>query len=137
MEAAMQATIPYLTIKGAADAVAFYQKAFNATENARMMAQDGKRIMHVDLTIKGGSVYMSDDFAESSSGSLAPSAQRPSSVSVCINASSPADVDSTFKSAIAAGGKADLAPENMPWGARFAMLTDPSGQRWMLTALLA
>ena len=31
----MQTIVPYLTIKGAGEAVAFYQKAFDAKENAR------------------------------------------------------------------------------------------------------
>lgn len=129
----MQTTIPYLTIKGAVEAIAFYQKAFRATENARMVGADGKRLMHADLSINGGSIYLSDDFAESPQGSIAPSPQRPSSVAVCITAPSPAELDETFDRAIAAGGTVVLKPEDMPWGARFAMLTDPFGQRWMLT----
>jgi len=40
---------PYLTVKGAVDAIAFYQKAFGATENARMPAPDGKRLIHATL----------------------------------------------------------------------------------------
>jgi len=43
----MQVIVPYLTVKGAGAAVAFYQKAFDAKEYARHAAEDGKRFMHI------------------------------------------------------------------------------------------
>src|SRR5262245_63702507 len=59
-----QLITPYLTVNGAADAIAFYQKAFGATEMTRMPAQDGKRVMHACLAIKGGAVMLADEFPE-------------------------------------------------------------------------
>ena len=55
---------PYLTIKGAAQAIAFYQKAFGATEVMRMPAEDGKRLMHAELALNGGRIMLSDEFTE-------------------------------------------------------------------------
>ena len=55
----VQPTNPYLTIKGAAKAIDFYKKAFLAKENVRMPAPDGKRLMHADLSINGGTVMLS------------------------------------------------------------------------------
>lgn len=60
-QAKVQPTNPYLTVKAAADAIAFYQKAFGAKENTRLPAQDGKRLMHAELTINGGTVMLSDE----------------------------------------------------------------------------
>jgi uncharacterized glyoxalase superfamily protein PhnB len=58
----MQAIVPYLTVKGAGAASAFYQKAFDAKENGRHLAEDGKRFMHIALTIRGGDVFLCDEF---------------------------------------------------------------------------
>jgi PhnB protein len=134
-----QTVVPYLTIKGAAEAIEFYKKAFGATENMRMPAQDGKRLMHADLTINGGSLFLSDEFPEHSEhgGTAAPSqGSSPPPVAVALALNAPADVDKTYKQAVAAGARGEAEPADQFWGARFAMLTDPFGHRWMLNAPL-
>jgi len=130
-----QSVIPYLTVKGAAAAIAFYQKAFGATENMRMPAQDGTRLLHADLTINGGQLFLSDEFAEHG-GPPAPQEGYPPAVAVTLAFDMPAQVDATFKQAIAAGAQPVMEPADQFWGARFAMLTDPFGHRWMLNAPL-
>lgn len=100
-----------------------------------MPAQDGKRVMHADLTINGGTVLLSDEFAEYG-GPAAPSAAQPAPVAVAIQYAKPAEVDATFKRAVAAGCKGVQEPQDMFWDARFAMLADPFGHRWMLNAPL-
>ena len=40
------------------------------------------------------------------------------------------DVDTVYKSAIAAGAKPIQIPTDMNWGGRFASLSDPFGHRW-------
>lgn len=130
-----QRTIPYLTVKGGDDAIAFYRKAFDAAENMRMPADDGKRLMHASLTIHGGTVMLSDEFPEHG-GTPAPTPERPSAVAIAISFDAPAEVDATFRRAVDAGAKGWMEPADMFWGARFAMLDDPFGHRWMLTAPL-
>jgi PhnB protein len=71
----MQPITPYLTINGADKALEFYQKAFGATDIFRHPDQDGKRLFHARMTIKGGTVMMSDDYSKDHGG---PSARRPS-----------------------------------------------------------
>ena len=128
---------PYLTVKGAADAIAFYQKAFGATENARMPAQDGKRIMHACLEINGGAVMLSDEFPEFDGESVhAPSKDKPAPVATCLQFGKPAEVDAMHQRAVGAGCTSVMGPEDTFWEARFAMLTDPFGHRWMLNAPL-
>jgi PhnB protein len=135
---AMQLVTPYLTVKGAADAIAFYRKAFGASEITRMPAQDGKRLMHAAISIKGGTVMLADEFLEHADYGAppAPSADRPPPVAVAIACDAPADVDATFRQAVEAGCKSTVDPQDMFWGARFAMLRDPFGHRWMLNAPL-
>jgi PhnB protein len=127
---------PYLTVKGAAEAIAFYQKAFGAKENMRMPADDGKRLMHACVTINGGEVFLSDEFAEHG-GPSAPKQDQPTAVAVALALDKPAAVDATYKQAIAAGATSIMEPSDQFWGARFAMLADPFGHRWMLNAPLA
>jgi PhnB protein len=130
-----QPVTPYLTVKGAADAIAFYQKAFGATEEMRMPAQDGKRVMHAHLNINGGALFLCDEFPEHGDYVPAPTNGK-SPVAVALAFTKPADVDATYKKAVAAGAKGMLEPGDQFWGARFAMLTDPFGHRWMLDAPL-
>ena len=134
----MPSVTPYLTVKGAADAVAFYQKAFGAKENARMPAQDGKRLLHADLTINGGRVLMSDWFSEyTQDGAVtAPTPDNLAPVAVALHYAKPADVDAAFKRAAEAGCTVIQKPQDMFWNARFAMLSDPFGHRWMMNAPL-
>jgi len=131
---------PYLTVKGAADAIAFYQKAFGATENARMPAQDGKRLMHADITINGGRILMSDEFPEHGEecGGVvrAPTASNPAGLAIALHYTKPAEIDATFRRAVEAGCTSLQEPQDTFWDARFAMLSDPFGHRWMLNAPL-
>jgi PhnB protein len=133
----LQSITPYLTVKGAADAIALYQKAFGARENTRMPAQDGRRLMHAELAINGGTVMLSDEFPEFCEQSgLAPSPEKPAGVAVSITYGTPAEVDATFRRAVEAGLKATLEPQDMFFGMRFATLDDPFGHRWLLAAPL-
>src|SRR5947209_20560645 len=67
----------HLTIRDgkAADAIAFYTKAFGAEEIGRNMAEDGKRIMHAHLNLNGGSLMLNDDFLEFGHGQAGPPAR--------------------------------------------------------------
>lgn len=134
----MPPVTPYLTVKGAADALAFYQKAFGAKENVRMPAQDGKRLIHADMTINGGRILMSDWFEEyQQDGKVdAPSPQNLAPVAVALHYTKPADVDAAFRRAADAGCAVIQSPQDMFWNARFAMLSDPFGNRWMMNAPL-
>ena len=129
---------PYLTVKGAADAIAFYGKAFGATENHRMPAEDGKRLMHAEISLNGGIVMLSDHFPEfCADGEVQfPSFENPAAASIAMHYKTPAEVDGTYSRAIDAGCKSVMAPEDTFWNARFAVVADPFGHRWMLNAPL-
>jgi len=135
-QASTQSITPHLTVKSAADAIAFYQKVFGATEKTRIPAQDGKRVLHAAITINGGTVMLADEFSEHG-GVPAPSMDKPAPVAVAIECTAPAEVDATFRRAVAAGCKSTMEPQDTFWEARFAMLVDPFGHRWMLNAPLS
>nr|HMN53960.1 VOC family protein [Sphingopyxis sp.] len=92
---------PHLAIpdKRGAEAIDFYGKAFGATEQARMLADDGVRLMHAHLIVNGASLMMHDDFPEYTSGAMAP----PSGVTLHLQVD---DTDAWYDRAIAAGYKA-------------------------------
>ncbi|BCJ90692.1 hypothetical protein IZ6_14270 [Terrihabitans soli] len=129
---------PYLTVDGAAAALDFYAKAFGAVEKARMPAQDGKRLMHAEIALNGGVVMLSDNFPEfCSDGEVTlPSIDKPAPVQVALHFKTPADVDAMHKRATGAGAKSIMAPEDTFWNARFAVVADPFGHRWMFNAPL-
>jgi PhnB protein len=57
------AVTPYLTVKGAAQAIEFYKKAFGAEEVMRMPMANG-RIAHAEINIGGSFVMLSDESQE-------------------------------------------------------------------------
>src|SRR2546421_779753 len=119
-----QSVTPYLTVKGAAEAIAFYQKAFGAKENMRMPADDGKRLLHADLAINGGQLFLSDEFPEHG-GTPAPNPSQPPPVAVALAFDQPAQVDMTFRQAAAAGAKVELEPAGQFWGPGLCPMRHP------------
>ena len=63
---------PYLVVKGAAEAIEFYAKAFGATEMMRMPGPGG-RIMHAELKIGNSVLMLSDENPER--GYLSPASR--------------------------------------------------------------
>src|ERR1700704_3702363 len=90
---------PYLIIKGAADAIDFYKKAFGATELFRIPQADG-RIGHAEIKIGDSPIMLADEFPEMKY--FGPQTLGGSPVSIMIYVE---DVDSVFNDAIAASAK--------------------------------
>jgi PhnB protein len=136
----MQTIVPYLTVKNAAEAIDFYKKSLGASEISRAPTPDG-RLMHADLSINGGSVFVMDEFPEYASNGEhaavhAPTPAKPSPTSVVIQLKAPPEVDAAYKRAVDAGCKSVSAPEDTFWNARFAVVGDPYGHVWMFKAAL-
>src|SRR5437762_9676806 len=110
---------PYLIIKGAADAIEFYQKAFGATELFRFPAPDGK-IGHAEIKIGDSPIMLADEFAEM--GYKGPRALGGSPVSLMIYLE---EVDTVFNRAAAAGASAKGAVQEKFYAGRTGTLTDP------------
>ena len=117
--------VPYLRVKGAAKAVDFYIKAFGAKEHMRMPGPDG-RLMHAELEIAGGIIYLSDEFPEMGGATGSPNG------SVTIHLNVP-DCDALFAQATAAGAMATMPLQDMFWGDRYGKLKDPFGHEWSIS----
>lgn len=118
---------PHLAIpdKRGSEAIDFYVQAFGATEEARMLADDGVRLMHAHLTVNGASLMMHDDFPEYTGSAMAA----PSGVTLHLQVD---DIDAWFKRAVGAGATSKMPPEDMFWGDRYAQVTDPFGHVWSI-----
>lgn len=127
---------PYLTVSPCLGAIAFYAAAFGATQKALMPALDGMRIMHCELSINGGTLYLADAFPELGKA-RSPLPGEPVTMSVSLEFESSAKVDECFKRAVSLGATGEMGPTNSFWGTRFAIVRDPFGHRWMMNGPLS
>ena len=114
---------PYLIIKGAADAIDFYKKAFGATELFRM--EHGGKVGHAEIKIGDSPIMLADEQPEM--GYKSPKTLGGTPVSLMIYVE---DVDTTFKQAITAGGVQVKPLQDQFYGDRSGTLTDPFGHVW-------
>ena len=115
---------PYLSIKGAADAIEFYKKAFGATETMRMAGPDG-RIGHAEIKIGKANIMLADEHPEI--GFLSPRTLGGSPVAIHIYVE---DVDGLAGRAEAAGAKVRRAVADQFYGDRSGQFEDPFGHIW-------
>jgi len=114
---------PYLIIKGAADAIDFYKKAFGATELFRM--EHKGQIGHAELKIGDSPIMLADEQPEM--GYLSPKSLGGTPVSIMIYLE---DVDTVYPQAIKAGGEELKALQDQFYGDRSGTLKDPFGHVW-------
>jgi PhnB protein len=111
---------PYLAVKDASAALAFYKKAFGAKVLSKMLAPDGK-IMHSDVQIGDAHIFISDPMMGG----------EPSSSSVHLYVE---NADKAWKKAVAAGAQVVMPIDNAFWGDRYGLLKDPFGQQWAISS---
>lgn len=117
---------PSLTIRGAAEAIAFYERAFGATEVMRLAAPDGK-VMHAEIRIGDSIIMLSDEYPDWGCLSPLTIGGSPSMLMLYV-----ADCDAFFAQAVAAGATAVRPVTNQFWGDRSGTVADPYGYRWNL-----
>ena len=120
----MHSITPHLVCRGAADAIAFYARAFGAVELVRLPVPDG-RLMHAMIKIGDSPLMLVDEFPEQ--GCLAPQALKGSPVTIHLYV---ADVDATVARAVEAGALITMPVDDMFWGVRYGRLEDPFGHQW-------
>ena len=115
---------PYLIVKGAANALDFYKKAFGATEIMRIPAPGGK-VGHAEIKIGNAIIMLADEFPEMNHRSPQSLGGTPVSILVYVQ-----DVDAFVKRAAAAGAKVVMQVETKFYGDRSGSLEDPFGHQW-------
>ena len=120
----MHTVTPHLICAGAAEAIEFYKKAFNAVEEVRLPGPQG-RLMHAMIRIEGSAVMLVDEMPEW--GALGPKSLKGSPVTIHLFVE---DVDASVQRAVGAGAKITMPPADMFWGDRYAKVEDPFGHHW-------
>lgn len=114
----------YLIVDNASEAIAFYERAFGATEKFRLVGPDG-RIGHAELDFDGTTLMLADEFPET--GAVAPATLGGSAVSIHLHVD---DADAVVDRAAQAGAAVESPPTDQFYGERSAVLKDPFGHRW-------
>lgn len=122
----MNTVTPHLICDGAADAIEFYKKAFNAVELARLPGPAGK-LMHALIRIGDSMLMLVDEFPEW--GSFGPKSLKGSPVTLHLYVE---DVDAFMVQAVEAGAKITMPLADMFWGDRYGQIEDPFGHRWSI-----
>jgi PhnB protein len=120
------AVTPYLAVKGAAEAIEFYKKAFGAVELMRFAGPDG-RVGHAEIKIGDSAVMLADEHPEMNH--LGPKTRGGATAGFLIYVE---DVDARFNQAVAAGGKVLRPLKDQFYGDRSGTLEDPFGHVWTI-----
>jgi anthraniloyl-CoA monooxygenase len=119
------AIAPYLTVKDGTAAGAFYRDVFGA-DQVFLRPTDSGGVAHLTLGVNGGLLMLSDD-PEWGGWADLPQSEATAVGWLAIETS---DCNATYAAALANGATEDLAPEDKPWGHRYARFRDPFGQLW-------
>ena len=123
-----QPLCPYLIVKGAPKAIAFYIRAFGAKEIYRLVDPAGK-VGHAEMEIAGARLMLADEFPDW--GALAPVTVGGSPVSLHLYVD---DVDQVVAQSITAGATLVRPVTDEFFGDRTGIVTDPIGHKWQIAS---
>jgi PhnB protein len=135
----MKSATPYLHFDGnCRQAMTFYKDCLGGElqfvpypDNAgQTPADESATLMHSQITVNGQAIVQASDSAP---GGVP---QPGDNFSISIECDSARELERLF-SALGQGGELRLPPNDMPWGARFGMLTDRFGIQWMFSYTFA
>ena len=120
----IKAVFPYLRVKDAAAAIAFYVQAFGARELFRLSEPNG-RIGHAELAIGNATLMLSDEYPEHNI--LGPQSLGGTGTSIHLHVD---NVDAVADRAVAAGATLVREPMDQFYGERSCSIRDPFGHEW-------
>lgn len=118
---------PYLIVKGADAAIAFYVEAFGAVERYRLTDPATGKIGHADLAVGDGGFMLADEHPDF--GALSPSTIGGTPVKLHLAV---ADADATVARAEQAGATVLRPVQDQMQGERSGMIADPFGHQWFV-----
>lgn len=118
--------MPAFAVHDAAQAIAFYQQAFEATELYRLIDPESGKIGHAELLINGSMFMLSDEYP---GYNKTPQALGGTTVKLTLMVE---DVDAIVARASDAGAIVLRSPSDEFYGHRSATIRDPFGHEWML-----
>lgn len=117
---------PHLVCAGAAAAIDFYHRAFNAMEMMRLPGASGK-LLHAMIRIGDSNIMLVDEMLECDS--RGPNSLKGTPVTLHLYVE---DADVAFTQAVAAGATVKMPLADMFWGDRYGVLVDPFGHQWSI-----
>jgi PhnB protein len=121
---AMIGLAPYLSVRDASGAIAFYERAFGAEVLDVRRAEDGKRVMHGRLRINGGTLMLSDFFPEYGHAEVP---HQGYNLHLQVD-----DAQAWWDRAVKAGATVTMPMKVEFWGDRYGQLRDPFGVAWAI-----
>src|SRR5580704_10974508 len=118
---------PYIIVKGADAAIAFYTKVFGAREKFRLADPKG-HIGHAELAIGEGQIFLADEAP--SFGALSPPTIGGTPIKLQIYVE---DVDAVVKRAEKEGATVLRPVQDQFYGDRSGMIVDPFGHQWFVS----
>lgn len=117
---------PYLIVDGAAKALDFYKRAFDAVELVRMGGPDGK-IGHAEIRIGNSPVMMADEHPEMGFRSPTSLGNTPVGLMIYVE-----DCDAVYNQAVGEGAKVLKPLADQFYGDRSGTVLDPFGHQWTI-----
>lgn len=121
---------PVLTVREAARAAVFYERALGAAEIFRNTYPDGRVV--VELALGNARFRVADEAPEA--GNLSPEALSGTTVRLNLLV---ADPDALAERAVASGAKQIAPVADQPYGLRQGRFVDPFGHHWLIGRPLA
>lgn len=118
---------PYLVVNNAADAIAFYQRAFGAELMMRLDIPGTQQVAHAELKLGSSHLMLTEENPQWNSVSPTTLGGSPLSLMFYVP-----DVDTAFARALEAGAVEVMAVQNQFYGDRSGTLKDPFGHIWTL-----
>jgi uncharacterized glyoxalase superfamily protein PhnB len=125
------AVVPYLIVDGARRALDWYVSALGAHDRGEVITMPDGRVGHAELELQGSVLYLADESPESHVAAPRPGADATVSLALEV-----ADVDSSVDRALSEGAALERPAADHPYG-RNAVIRDPFGHRWILSAVSA
>lgn len=118
---------PYIVVRDAKAAIAFYEKAFGAVVRNIAYVPDSDKVMNAQLVFGDSVLMLNDEFPDY--GSLGPQAGEKIPVTIHISSK---DIDNDFQRAIDAGAEVRMPLADMFWGDRYGSVQCPFGYNWSM-----
>ena len=120
--------VPYISVRNASEAIAYYIKAFDAKELMRMPMPDGK-VGHAELKIGDSVLMLADEMDHPDAIAKSPRTLGGVTSGLALYV---ADCDAVFNRAVEAGGKVRRPLTNQFYGDRSGTIEDPFGHCWTI-----
>jgi uncharacterized glyoxalase superfamily protein PhnB len=123
---AVRELFPYFCVRNAADAIAFYRRAFGAREVLRL-TEPGGRIGHAEIELGGRVVMLSEEYPEYGIRAPGPEEKVPMILHLHVD-----DADATIRAAVEAGATVVRPAKDEFYGERSGRVRDPFGHEWLI-----